>query len=156
MQDTTASKQPSRARRIIAAVASVAAGGAVVATIPAALGTATWMRVRELQKQWTVSGPPCPTMPAYDPRVGPLKGSFPYLDATYSYGRAQVYCADVPKSGVLASGTYQVCQFNNPGIVQVETAKGVAVFGPMRGHRATVAVRDGAASCIVGGWFAGN
>ena len=156
MQDATASKQPSRTRRIIAAVASVAAGGAVVATVPAALGTATWMRVHELQKQWTIDGPPCPILPAADARLGPLKGSFPYLEATYSYGRAQVYCADVPKSGVLAAGTYQVCQFNNPGIGRVETTKGVSVFGPMRGHRATVAVRDGAASCIVGGWFDGH
>lgn len=156
MRNATASEQPSRARRLIAAMASAAAGAAVVATVPAALGTATWLRVRELQKQWTIDGPPCPTLSVFDPNIGPMKGTFPYLDATYSYGRAQVYCADVPKSGVLASGTYQICQFNNPGVVQVETSRGVSVFGPMRGHRATVSVRDGAASCIVGGWFDGH
>jgi hypothetical protein len=143
-------------RAIVARGASLITVGAVLAFLPATIGFATWHEVRALQRQWTIAGPPCPDHgdQPIPPQWGHLNKGFDYGDARWDFGRALTYCADIPKPGLLAMGSYQVCQFNNPNMVRVETGKGVQIFGPLRSQRATVTVRDGVASCVVGGWFA--
>jgi hypothetical protein len=63
-----------------------------------------------------------------------------------------VSCVSIPEDG-LTRENYRVCQFNNPGAVTVETDAARTVFQPPVGRRATVTVRHGKASCVVGGWF---
>jgi hypothetical protein len=129
--------------------------GAVLAFFPATIGFATWHEVRALQRQWAIAGPPCPDHGdrPIPPQWGHLNKGFDYGQARWDFGRALTYCADIPKPGLLAMGTYQVCQFNNPNVVRVETSRGIQIFGPLRSQRVTVTVRDGVASCVVGGWF---
>lgn len=62
-------------------------------------------------------------------------------------------CAAVGENRLLTREAYHVCQFNNPGAVSVTVNARTVMFQPPVGEHATVTVRHGAASCVVGGWF---
>jgi len=128
--------------------------GAALCSIPASLGYATWANLHSMKVAWTIKGPPCPVVAKPAPAaVGRKKPqTFEYGGVSFTRSFGAVSCVSIPEDG-LSRENYRVCQFNNPGAVTVELDGGTTVFQPPPGQRATVTVRHGAASCVVGGWF---
>ena len=95
--------------------------------------------------------------PAGTPAAELFGAKGPY---TFSYGGAQfsrrfghASCAAPQDGGLIPGETFHVCQFNGPAALAVATSKGVIYFKPGVGRPATVTIRGGEASCVVGGWF---
>ena len=129
---------------------------ALVSMLPTFVVVQVWAEARALQTQWAVAGPPCevvdqPASWATNHRKGPMR--FTYGGATFTRQFAAVSCAAVPETWWWPRNSYRVCMFNNPGAVTVTTIDGPVTFQPPYGQRATVTVRDGLASCVVGGRF---
>jgi hypothetical protein len=64
-------------------------------------------------------------------------------------------CVAPREGGLFTRTTYRVCQFSAPALIGVTTAERTVFYAPGVGRRATVAVRGGTPSCVLGGWFAG-
>lgn len=126
-----------------------------VCTLPAALAFGVWSEREALKAEWTVEGPPCPEVTQLLPSVVGRKPpkTFRYGDAEFSRAFGAAYCAAIPESRLWTRESYRVCQFNNPGAVTVVADGRRVIFQPPVGRRMTVTVRDGKASCVVGGWF---
>ena len=127
-----------------------------VSAMPAYVGWVQWLDVQALRREWTIAGPACAEVDEIAPWARRRKRApmtFRYGGATFTRSFAAVSCAAVPKSGLWSRGSYHVCSFNNPGAVVVETAARKVTYQPPPGGRVTVTVRDGMASCVVGGRF---
>ncbi|MEO8113080.1 MAG: hypothetical protein ABI655_01780 [Phenylobacterium sp.] len=129
--------------------------GLVITVIPGGLALSTWAQVQALKAQWTVAGPPCQVV-AQAPtsvvgRKPPL--TFQYGGVTFSRAFAAANCQALPEDTLFTRESFPVCQFNNPGAVTVTAGGRSVIFQPPVGRRATVTVRHGAPSCVVGGWF---
>ena len=149
LRDFSLALPPGPARKL-----SIAVGLLVLAGAPLAFVYSTLADQQKLKVQWTIAGPPCPP-PAPPPKVRVRwRGEhvFEYGEVRFSRQFGAVNCAAVPDGGFFETKTYRVCQFTAPGKVVV-TAPGLeAAFEPGR-RPATVTVRHGAASCVLGGWF---
>jgi hypothetical protein len=146
----------SRRTRLIAALQTL---GMVllllgVAAIPIQIGLATWITHQSLRTEWAIRGPACPVAPrisraALGSRPPP---PFVYQHAAFAYQIGDASCEAVPE-GLFNGRTHPVCQFDAPAAIQVTAAGRSTIFEPGVGHRATVTVRDGQVSCVIGGWF---
>jgi hypothetical protein len=127
----------------------------LICAIPALIGYATWADLHAMKVEWTIAGPPCPVVAKPGPMaVGRKKPrTFEYGGVSFTRSFGAVSCVSIPEDGLSTRENYRVCQFNNPGAVTVEMDGGTTVFQPPVGRRATVTVRHGRASCVVGGWF---
>ncbi|MDB5423683.1 MAG: hypothetical protein JWQ29_1099 [Phenylobacterium sp.] len=134
---------------------TIAAGVIALAALPVWLVYATLADQQKLKAAWTIAGPPCPPAPPPKVRVH-WRGEhvFEYGGLRFSRLSGAVNCAAVPDGGFFETRTYRVCQFTAPGTVVVTLPRGMAMFEPGE-RRATVTVRHGAASCVLGGWFRG-
>lgn len=128
----------------------------LMSALPALVVWQTWREAQALQAEWTVRGPPCETVrePAawatnhqHDPMT------FTYGGASFTRQFAAASCAAVPETWWRSRDAYHVCMFNNPGAVTVGTIDGPVTFQPPAGRRATVTVRHGTATCVIGGRF---
>ena len=131
---------------------SIGVGLLVMAGAPLVFVCSTLADQQKLKAQWTIAGPPCPP-PTPTVRVR-SRGEhvFEYGDVWFSRQFGAVNCAAVPDGGFFETRTYRVCQFTAPGKVVVSAPGVEAAFDPGR-RPATVTVRHGAASCVLGGWF---
>jgi hypothetical protein len=122
--------------------------------IPVSIGLGTWVSHQSLRKEWTAAGPACPVVPRVSiAAIGARPPApFTFQGVHFAFQIGDVSCEAVPK-GYFKSGTYPVCQFDAPAAITVTTAARTVIFEPGVGHRATVTVRDGQPSCVVGGWF---
>jgi len=128
---------------------------AATSAVPASVAFATWADVEARKAEWTIVGPPCPTVTRLAASVVGLKGPrrFEYGGADFSHAFGEASCAAIGEDGLLTRETYPVCQFNNPGAVTVSAHGRSVIFQPPVGDHATVTVRRGVARCVVGGWF---
>jgi hypothetical protein len=129
----------------------------VLCAIPAFIVFKTWLEATSLKAEWSIKGPTCPTVAAPSPvatRRHKRPVTFQYYEASFTRSFGGVSCGSVPESSIWPSENYRVCRFNNPGAVVVRTAGRAVVFEPGVGRPATVTVRRGQASCVIGGWFA--
>ncbi|MBX3484374.1 hypothetical protein [Phenylobacterium sp.] len=129
---------------------------ALVLALPAFVVWQAWSEAEALRAEWTVTGPPCETVgePAeWATNHGKGPRTFSYGGASFTRQFAAVSCAVVPEAWWWPRDSYTVCMFNNPGAVTVGAVDGPVTFQPPRGQRATVTVRHGQATCIVGGRF---
>lgn len=142
-----------RSRRLSAAGLMLVLVG--IAAVPAYEIARTWAADRAERRQWNVEGPPCPMVerPSRSATGRRPARTFRYGDVAFTRSFGGVSCAAFREGEVWAERVYRVCQFNNPGAVTVATSRGVATFEAAPGRRVTVTVRDGRASCVVGGWF---
>jgi hypothetical protein len=125
---------------------------ALVASLPAYVAWRTWTETEAMRAAWTVEGPPCAMTAAAPSPFQPIR-TFRYGGTDFTRLSGAADCVTMPELGPWSRGTRRVCQFNNPGAVIVATGGQSVVFRPPPGRRVTVTVRDGVASCVIGGWF---
>lgn len=127
---------------------------ALVSIVPAFVVWQVWSDARALKAEWTIHGPPCDV--AAEPAAPAVNGPrdalvFSYGGASFTRQSAAVSCAAVPEAWWWPRRSYTVCMFDNPGAVTVGTIDGPVTFRPPAGQRATVTVRHGQATCVIGG-----
>ena len=146
-----------RKARRDAMVQALALGGLLVllVAIPAIDVYRTWAAERAARRAWDIEGPACTTVARADPAVvGPKDPkTFDYNKASFTRHHGHVSCAAFREEGLFNTRFYSVCQFSGPGAVKVDVAGRSTTFQPGPGRRATVTIRDGQATCVVGGWF---
>jgi hypothetical protein len=127
----------------------------MVISVPLSEMYLTWADRQAMKVAWNIVGPACPvaTLSLLKAGTRPLK-VFEYGGVSFARKSGHVSCVAMAEGGVLDPSLYRVCQFSSPGRIGVTTAGQTVVFAPGVGHRATVTVRDGVASCVIGGWFA--
>lgn len=144
-------------RRELIEVAGVLGVLAVVVSLPLIGVYATWSDRRAMRAAWNVAGPSCPVVAAPTPSLSerrPLK-VFEYGGASFSRKFGHVSCVAPSEGGPFSRTTYRVCQFTAPALIGVTTAERTVFYAPGVGRRATVAVRGGTPSCVLGGWYSG-
>ena len=128
-----------------------------VMAIPGYLLAETWVGQRQMKASWAIEGPPCPVVDAPSPNVvgrRPPK-TFTYGDIDFTRQFGHVSCVAIREPGFMNRESYRVCQFNAPAMVAVATPDGrKVIYQPGVARRATVTVRHGRPSCVIGGWFA--
>ena len=133
--------------------------GAVVLIAAFAIGGWAWKRPREIAKAqaWAITGPPCPTLSkqAYDAQFLKIKYRTEVNDLTFGRNSGSISCDDIVEDGGKGLGKFTECQFTSPSIVEVTTEAGDFYFLLQTG-RATVWVKHGQATCVRGGWYAGE
>ena len=126
-----------------------------VMSIPSALVVANWLEMRGERRAWTIGGPPCPRLASdtvlYAARLPPHVFDYGGVRFARQYGHAS--CVGFREDGLFNPAIYRVCQFSAPAILAVTAGGREEAFRPGVGHRATVTIRGGKASCVVGGWF---
>lgn len=114
-----------------------------------------WAEQEAMKEAWAIKGAPCPL--AADPAADGAKAdkSFDYGGVRFARRYGHVSCVAPREDGFMSETTYRVCQFSAPATVTVTQGGETTVFRPGAGHPATVTIRDGRASCVIGGWFTG-
>lgn len=132
----------------------MAAGLTALVSLPAWLVGSTLMDQQTLKTAWTIAGPACP--PPAPPPLMPVRSrgvqAFEYKEIRFERQSGAVNCAALPEGSLWSPRAYPVCQFTGPGKLVVDLPTGEAAFEPGT-QRATVTVRHGAATCVLGGWF---
>jgi hypothetical protein len=128
----------------------------VILSIPAFLIHETWSQQEAMRQAWSIAGPACPVVQASPKSFGD-KGprSFEYGAVRFDRRYGHASCVAPPERGMVSEKTYRVCQFSAPSTLAVTSGGRTVVYKPGTGRRATVTVRDGQISCVVGGWFSG-
>ncbi len=122
------------------------------ASIPLTVAYDTLADHHALKTEWAIDGPACeaPAEPIRfhrAPRVFTYRG----IDFKRYYGNVNGIVA--PEGNILSNAGHTVCQFSSPGAVSVTTGGRTVTYEPGFGYPATVSIRNGEASCVVGGWF---
>lgn len=129
---------------------------ALVATIPAYLVYSAWAGERAMKRAWAINGPACPVVaatPALFGALGPKEFDYGGVGFARRYGHVDCMAA---REGPLGDRhVYRVCQFSAPMTVGVTAGGQTRLFKAGVGQAATVTVRRGEVSCVVGGWFRG-
>jgi hypothetical protein len=103
-------------------------------------------------KAWMVAGPRCPPPPKAmpgAPAARPLQiTNFGGVGFARQHGATQ--CSDIAADGGRGYGSFPVCQFDHPGVLEVSTRRGLYRFRAGIMNPATVSVRDGIPTCVVG------
>ena len=124
-------------------------------SIPFALSIETWLTHLSIRKDWAIKGPPCPQMgsvPIFARGARPPK-PFTYKGTRFAAQVGDISCAAVPDEGWFPKSTHAVCQFSGPSAIEVDTGTVQATYVTGMGKRATVTIRNGRPSCVIGGWF---
>ena len=144
-------RQSPRRARIIGALQTLGIIGVMlgVASIPVTVVVSTWLARRAMWAEWTASGPACPviTQISIAGHGAALRGrssrvGFAGRSATRIAWRA---------TRRLQSRTTPVCAFDAPAAIAVTAGGRTTIFEPGVGHSATVMVRDGQPTCVMGG-----
>lgn len=136
--------------------AAVGMGAVILAavSIPALVVADGLVRRHALRELWNIEGPPCPTL-APGPDVFGPRGprTFVFGEAALSRRLGHASCVAKTEAGLFTQATYSVCQFTGPAQIAVRTRGRTTWFAPGYGRRATVTIRRGEVSCVLGGWF---
>jgi len=126
----------------------------IAGAVPALTIHETWSAARAEKAAWDgIAGPACPVLQGPPPwtttaRPRPPR-TFSYGEATFTRQHGHASCAGFRRDGAV----YRICQFNAPAVLIVTTPRGTAAYRPGSARAATVTIRDGRASCVLGGWF---
>jgi hypothetical protein len=123
-----------------------------IASIPISVGYATWATHRASLREWIVRGPACPVAASLSPAARGAKPPAPFVfqGIGFAYQIGDAFCAAVPVENVFSKATFPVCNFDAPAAVEVIVGGRKVLFEPGVGHSATVAIRDGRVSCVIG------
>jgi len=127
----------------------------ILMAIPAYIVIETWMGEQAMQKAWTITGPPCPVVarPAWIVVGSKPPKAFEYGGIGFARQFGHVSCVAWREGGMFDPDIYRVCQFNAPGAVTVAVGGQTISYQPGTARRATVSIRRGQPSCVMGGWF---
>lgn len=125
----------------------------MLATLPAWLIYETWSAQEAQRKAWDIAGPACPVIAKSAAFGADTPYEFSYGGARFARRFGHASCASPLEGGLIPGEPYRVCQFSGPSVVAVAMDGGVTIFKPGTGRRATVTVRNGKPSCVIGGWF---
>lgn len=123
-----------------------------VTSIPLAIVYGVLADHHALKAEWAIVGPAC-AVPSEPIRFHRPAHAFTYRGVTFSRRYGNAYCIVAPDGNILSRASHTVCQFSSPGAVSVTTGGRTVLYEPGIGHPATVSIRDGRSSCVVGGWF---
>ena len=123
-----------------------------VASIPLTVAYGGLADRQALKTEWAIDGPTCP-IPAHPMRFNRKALAFSYQGVHFTRRYGGVYCVVVPDGGILSKAHHPVCQFASPAQLTVTVGHRTVLYEPGIGHRATVTIRDGRPTCVVGGWF---
>jgi hypothetical protein len=123
-----------------------------VASIPLTIAYGGLADRQALKTEWAIDGPACPVAAGPSPfRKAPMAFSYQGVRFTRQYGN--VSCVVVPDGGIFSKAHHAVCQFNGPARITATTGGRTFAYEPGIGRPATVTMRDGQPTCVVGGWF---
>jgi hypothetical protein len=129
----------------------------VIVSVPLSAVYSTWSAQQAEKASWNIFGPPCPmAAPPSQSEAGrrPLK-VFEYGGVSFARRFGHVSCVGLSEGGVFdPRSIYRVCQFSSPARLAVTTADKTVFYAPGVAQKATVTVRNGTPSCVLGGWFA--
>ncbi|THD51659.1 hypothetical protein [Phenylobacterium sp.] len=125
---------------------------ATIASIPISVGVGTWATHRASLREWLVRGPACPVALTPSPATRGARPPAPFVfqGIGFAYQIGDAFCAAVPVENVFSKATFPVCNFDAPAAVEVTVGDRKVLFEPGVGHSATVAIRDGRVSCVIG------
>jgi hypothetical protein len=125
-----------------------------LASIPVQVGVSTWATHQAMKDEWAIRGPACPVVAQVSRAATGFRPPppFVYQRVGFAYQIGDASCEAVPE-GMFSGATHPVCQFDAPAAIKVTYAGRTTIFEPGVGHRATVSVRGGKVSCVMGGWF---
>jgi len=142
-------------RRGATATLGLVSVGLLAVGAPAWGAFAFWSRDHALRTAWDIQGPPCAQATHAWRELAsfrqPRRFDYRPMHLEHLFGGAD--CAEVPDGPFLTRRAYQVCQFTAPGLVAVTTGGRTVTFEPGYGRRATVSLRRGRLTCVIGGWF---
>ncbi|HZZ32972.1 MAG TPA: hypothetical protein VFE10_13375 [Phenylobacterium sp.] len=126
-----------------------------IASIPISVGVGTWAAHRASLREWLVRGPACPQSMSLSPAARGAKPPAPFVfqGIGFAYQIGDAFCAVVPVENVFSQATFPVCNFDAPAAVAVTTGRRTVLFEPGVGHSATVSIRHGRVSCVIGAGF---
>ncbi len=112
-------------------------------------------RAKELAAEaraWTVVGPPCPqvTKAVFDAQPFQARQVTNINGVRWARSSATIMCQGIASDGGRGAVLDPVCQFSSPRVLRITTAKGDFYFVPGLGQKATVTVKDGVATCVMG------
>jgi len=101
-----------------------------------------------------IVGPPCPalTRAGFERTLtlqGPIKYVFEFNGAQFGRYFGHADCSVAASKTGLGLGSYPVCQFTSPALLEVKTPRGEFYFQPPIGQKATVLTPDGQARCVM-------
>ncbi len=118
-------------------------------TIGLVLGALRYTAITKA-RAWTPEGPPCPTVSQQDYLTSgyPASSRFDFdgLRLVRSYG--YVSCAEIGDDGGRGPNHIPVCQFNDPGALDLTTPRGHVYYLP-RYRPVTVLFSHGRLSCVL-------
>ena len=123
-----------------------------VASIPLSIAYGTLMDRLALEADWVIGGPACPIVPHRTTFHRPPH-PFSYKGVGFVRQYGNVSCMVLPDAGAFSKTRHTVCQFSSPASISVSTGGQTTIYEPGIGHPATVTIRGGRPSCVVGGWF---
>ncbi len=128
----------------------------LIVAVPVVSLYAFWNHKHRMLVDWDIKGPTCPIAVHTWREIALHRQphSFKYGGASFSHLFGGADCASVPHATAFSRQADYVCQFTEPVMVSVVTADGRQVlFEPGFRKRATVALRGGRLSCVIGGWL---
>jgi hypothetical protein len=141
-------------RRGATATMSLVVVGLLAAGIPLWGAYSWWSFRHELRTDWVIAGPPCPPATHSWDAIAlgrkPLEFDYGGMHLAHPFGGAD--CSPVPEDYFTAKA-YSVCQFTGPVLITITTAGRTVTFEPGYGRRATIKLRRGQVTCVLGGWF---
>jgi hypothetical protein len=138
-----------------AEVAALAGLLLMLASIPGWIVYSGWAELQAMKAAWTIAGPACPIVEQPSRSVVGKKPPKPFSYGGIHFVRqfGHVSCVGWDDGGLGGEDITRVCQFSGPAMVKVAIAGRTVIYQPGVGRRATVTVRHGRPSCVVGGWF---
>jgi hypothetical protein len=141
-------------RRGATATLSIVTAVVLAASIPAWTAYNWWAFRHELRTDWNIAGPACPiathSWQSVAMRRSPHEFDYGGMHLAHPFGAAD--CSPVPED-YFTGKAHSVCQFTEPVMIAVTAGGRTTLFEPGYGHRATVKLRNGHVTCVLGGWF---
>lgn len=108
-----------------------------------------------LARDWTITGPPCPslTREQFESRKLKAPKTTDYAGVTLARQFGHVTCSPLRYGDGWGLSHYVVCQFTSPNVLRVTTKKGDWYFEPGMGRPATISTPRDQASCVLASKF---
>ena len=138
---------------------AIAVAASLAVALPAYVVGGAYLKDRDaalvLAREWTLDGPPCPSLTRAQFEAKGLKAprALDYAGVTVARQFGHVTCSPLRYGDGWGLSHYVVCQFTSPNVLKVTTPKGNWYFEPGMGRPATMSTPHGLASCVLASNF---